>query len=247
MKQFNLDTWLQDKSRKVVTRDGKPIRIVCIDSPILHHPIVGFVECDLFTWTDDGKVIYGGKCEDKNDLLFADEEEKQQSIEIPFGAKDSEFVKDEYYIPEGCKARIEGNKVIIEKIKKEEELTEFESKLADLLVYNHPMDIESANSIAKRKSKILLDLARKEFQPDVDKELDKAYKTRDEVVYLEGYDQGKIDTLKNLLKWKKAAEDKDFDRHVLLLEDDRVVIASCVYKDEYYIELNDLRTLPKEE
>lgn len=30
-KQFDLSLWLQDKSRKVVTRDGNPVRIVCWD------------------------------------------------------------------------------------------------------------------------------------------------------------------------------------------------------------------------
>lgn len=81
MEQFSLEKWLQDKSRKVVTRDGRPVRIVCADSPIPHHPIAGFVECDLFTWTDDGKVIYDGKREDKNDLFFADEENRLTEFE----------------------------------------------------------------------------------------------------------------------------------------------------------------------
>lgn len=34
MEQFNLDKWLKDKSRKVVTRDGKPVRIVCWDAKV---------------------------------------------------------------------------------------------------------------------------------------------------------------------------------------------------------------------
>ena len=81
MEHFSLEKWLQDKSRKVVTRDGRSVRIVCTDSPILHHPIVGFVECDLFTWTDDGKVIYGDKCENKNDLFFAEDKEELTEFE----------------------------------------------------------------------------------------------------------------------------------------------------------------------
>lgn len=32
MEQFNLDIWLQDRSRKIVTRDGRPVRIVCWDA-----------------------------------------------------------------------------------------------------------------------------------------------------------------------------------------------------------------------
>ena len=116
MKQFDLSLWLKDKSHKVVTRDGRLVRIACTDSTILHHPIVGFVECDLFTWTDDGKVIYGGKCEDKNDLFFADEEE----------------------------------------------LTEFEKCVQNILNEPHFQDVQAV----KQFSKTLLDLARKEMMKD---------------------------------------------------------------------------------
>ena len=37
--------------------------------------------------------------------------ERSEAIEIPFGAFDSELKGWEYTIPEGMKARIEGNKV----------------------------------------------------------------------------------------------------------------------------------------
>ena len=95
-------------------------------------------------------------------------------------------------------------------------------------------------------------MARKELQPEFDKELDKAYKTQDDAVYRNGYAQGKQDTLKatleSLPKWKKATKTKNFDNHVILFEDkDRVVLTTEIYEDEYYIELDDLKTLPKEE
>ena len=49
------------------------------------------------------------------------EKENKKTIEIPFGAKDSELNKFEYTIPEGYEARIDGNKVIIEqKVGKDE-------------------------------------------------------------------------------------------------------------------------------
>ena len=49
------------------------------------------------------------------------EKENKKTIEIPFGAKDSEQYKFEYPIPEGYKARIEGNKVILERKESEDE------------------------------------------------------------------------------------------------------------------------------
>lgn len=75
MEQFNLEEWLKDKSRKVVTREGKDVEIIHTNSPVPHHPIVGFIDKSIYTWTIDGKLIYGKEEQDKNDLLFADEEE----------------------------------------------------------------------------------------------------------------------------------------------------------------------------
>ena len=117
MEQFSLEKWLQNQSRKICTREGKDVEIIYTNSPVPHNPIIGFIDKSIYTWTIDGKLIYGKEEQDKNDLFFADEEEESQSTEFSFGAFDSEFVRDEYLIPEGCEARIEGNKVIIEKIK----------------------------------------------------------------------------------------------------------------------------------
>jgi len=131
MKQFNLSEWLQDKSRKVVTRDGRSVRILCTDCGVMmSHPILTEIVCSGNAKVLEYHYIDGTTQNKNNDLFFADEEEKSRSIEIPFGAKDSEFIRDEYCIPEGCEARIEGNKVIIEKIQKEEELTEFDKELS---------------------------------------------------------------------------------------------------------------------
>ena len=76
MEQFNLEKWLKDKSRKVVTRDGKSVRIVCWDSPNKTFPIVGFIGDNptVFVWDNYG-YSHAGHVESKNDLFFADEEE----------------------------------------------------------------------------------------------------------------------------------------------------------------------------
>ena len=43
MEQFNLDTWLQDKSRKVVTRDGEEVKIIDANATDKNNPIVGYI------------------------------------------------------------------------------------------------------------------------------------------------------------------------------------------------------------
>ena len=74
MKQFNLKEYLENPNRKVVTRDGRSVRIICTDADIDDGPIVALVtrangESKLLCYYDNGRYILGG--EDRNDLLFA--------------------------------------------------------------------------------------------------------------------------------------------------------------------------------
>ena len=105
------------------------------------------------------------------------------------------------YFPEGCKAKIEGNKVIIERIKREDELTEFEKEVKDLMnsCCNEIEEVDITNELAKEAASTLLDLARKELQPELDKQMDKMLAETDKVVY----QKGQQDALKDLPKWKK--------------------------------------------
>ena len=223
MEQFNLDTWLKNKSRKVVTRSGHNVRILCTDQRG-NMPIVALVE---FETLDGVQIFYSdGKNESHReyDLFFADEEEKSKSIEIPFGAKDSEFVRDEYHIPEGCEARIEGNKVIIEKVQKEE-LTEFEKVVQSILNEPHYQDIQAV----KQWSKTLLDLARKELEKEIG---DKCW---------EAHLKGEEEALKDLPKWKKVPSHEKQTMYGMSEISD-------VYYNGYFIHLDDIfKALPKEE
>lgn len=60
MKQFSLEEYLADPSKKVVTRDGKGIRIICTDARGL-YPVVALIERpdgdaeDLSRFTKDGR------------------------------------------------------------------------------------------------------------------------------------------------------------------------------------------------
>ncbi len=89
MKQFTLKEYLKNPKHKVITRDGRPVRILCTDrnydnypienNPIGsygNYPIVALVQShireELCCYTEDGLFLYG--TEDPNDLFFADEE-----------------------------------------------------------------------------------------------------------------------------------------------------------------------------
>lgn len=82
MELFSLEKWLKDKSRKVVTREGRPVRIVCWDLKC-NTPIIVAIQ-----WNQEREDCYCydtiGRCANnvgELDLFFADEEEKLTEFE----------------------------------------------------------------------------------------------------------------------------------------------------------------------
>ena len=76
MEQFSLEKYLANPSRKVVTKDGRPIRILCTDRISYNVEIVGLIMNDngmesIFTWTQQGKEYINS--DTSNDLFFAPE------------------------------------------------------------------------------------------------------------------------------------------------------------------------------
>ena len=74
MKKFNLDEYLKDPSKKVVTRDGREVRIICTDAKG-DEPILALVynnireEENVYTYNRDG-YFYGDN-DSCLDLFFA--------------------------------------------------------------------------------------------------------------------------------------------------------------------------------
>ena len=76
MEQFSLEKYLANPSRKVVTRDGCPVRILCTDKKSYNEQIVGLIMSGngmehIFTWTQQGKQYLN--MDALNDLFFAPE------------------------------------------------------------------------------------------------------------------------------------------------------------------------------
>ena len=76
MEQFNLEKYLANPSRKVVTRDGCPVRILCTDKKSYNEQIVGLIMGNngmefISTWTQQGKSFFNS--DTPNDLFFAPE------------------------------------------------------------------------------------------------------------------------------------------------------------------------------
>ena len=63
MKQFNLEEYLKNPSQKVVTRDGRNVRIICTDAKFGKFPIVGLVfseeqaEEETYNFMENGKFF----------------------------------------------------------------------------------------------------------------------------------------------------------------------------------------------
>ena len=76
MEQFSLEKYLANPSRKLVTKDGRPVRIICTDRKSYNVEIVGLIMNDngmesVFTWTQQGKEYINS--DTSNDLVFAPE------------------------------------------------------------------------------------------------------------------------------------------------------------------------------
>lgn len=81
------------------------------------------------------------------------------------------------------------------------ELSDFENTLMDIVNARDPKNPMTEDG-ARNNGSILLKLAKKELEAEFEKELDKAYKNRDEVVFREGVEKGKAEAMENMPKWE---------------------------------------------
>ena len=79
MEQFNLEKYLKNPSRKIVTRDGKKVIQLNLYTDVENtFPIIAIIEDNnrrfarTYTYTKKG-TYYGNKVEYLNDLFFAPE------------------------------------------------------------------------------------------------------------------------------------------------------------------------------
>ena len=132
MKQFSLNEYFKDVNQKVVTREGRQVRIVCTDAPVKNYPVTGYVLGNdnkwlgPFSWSKDGERQIAHPIPSENDLFFSD---------------------------------------------KEENMTEFEKEVSAI------MDVEAKRALGiKYEAKYLLDLARKQLQPEIDAMVKEKYR-----------------------------------------------------------------------
>ena len=75
MEQFSLEKYLENPNRKVVTRDGRSVRIICTDRLDKTYPVLALVNDEYtekcYSYSVFGKDIVNTDCE--LDLFFAPE------------------------------------------------------------------------------------------------------------------------------------------------------------------------------
>lgn len=76
MKQFNLEEYLKDPNKKVVTRDGRNVRIVCTDRKGTEYSVVALctmsnVSEDCYFYFPNGRMYLSA--DSRLDLFFAPE------------------------------------------------------------------------------------------------------------------------------------------------------------------------------
>ena len=71
MKQFNLEEYLKNPERKVVTRDGRKVRIICTDFDNPNYPVICEIKGSIWpkSFSQNGELITGD--ENSDDLFFA--------------------------------------------------------------------------------------------------------------------------------------------------------------------------------
>ena len=97
MKEFNLEEYLKNPSQKVVTRDGRAVRIICTDIPIValiydEKKQKESIEC----FFENGKYLSFDANDSPLDLFFAPVK-KEGWVNINFSVDKGKYVGEEIY------------------------------------------------------------------------------------------------------------------------------------------------------
>lgn len=77
MKKFDFNKWLQNPTRRIVTRKGDKVEILGYDETNGSFPVIARLPDGPACYTNDGLLLTNMKCDE--DLMFADEEEPELS------------------------------------------------------------------------------------------------------------------------------------------------------------------------
>ena len=78
MKEFSLEEYIKNPNRKIVTRDGRDVRIICTDRRGGDHPILALCTMsneseNLYSYLPNGRMYLSADADSCMDLFFAPE------------------------------------------------------------------------------------------------------------------------------------------------------------------------------
>ena len=77
MKQFNLEEYLKNPKKKVVTKDGRSVRIICTDFDNPKFPVIGEIEGGNWPISFTTMGLFNSYGESNHDLFFAPEKHEK--------------------------------------------------------------------------------------------------------------------------------------------------------------------------
>lgn len=124
MKQFDLKEYLKDLNKKVVTRDGRDVRIICTNKLDKFYPIIALVNYDgvedCYGYTVCGKINIYQDIDCDLDLLFVPEK-KEKWVNVYEDSNGRNWLGENLYDTEkAAKADPSKSRVAIVKIEWEE-------------------------------------------------------------------------------------------------------------------------------
>lgn len=159
-----------------------------------------------------------------------------------------QFEKNRTYLPDGrcCSSQHDSTSLYI--LTDSVDLTEFEMQYATYRYGSQAVEMFGQEQIeaVKKEWAYLLENARKQLQPEIDAEIDLAYKNSDEVQYK----SGKEDALKDMPHWKHmyaGAAGSGDERNIYLIRDgiDSYRLSPVIAGGDDYLVLAELDKLPK--
>lgn len=132
----------------------------------------------------------------------------------------------------------------------EPELTELEITLLDWMSFDCAgrVDMETMKGCVRNRSKELLNLARKQLQPEIDAEVGKAYKKADKIQFK----RGREEAMKGMPRWKKCVKGELIGQSLFYDAISGLVSQPLAHHgfapgQGFFIHLSELIKLPKED
>lgn len=121
MEEFSLEKYLKNPNRKIVTRDGKSVRIICTNKLDNNYPVIALINNEdseiCYSYTIFGKLYTNQNRDTELDLFFAPQE-KEGWINL-FKVNSATTTGEVYNTEEEAKSAIAKSLVYISTVKVE--------------------------------------------------------------------------------------------------------------------------------